>query len=307
VTSRLRLDTIEVMMTCPLLRVVVLGSLLASAACAGPTQVSFVNNERPNAGSGGQGLASNSTAHSDAPPGPELPNDDVVIEPDQPAAGTKQERALVHIHGPNGVVCSGVVLGPRLVATAQRCLRGEVKGLSEIARDREYRVEIASSTLTWTNRRARYAVVPDCRWRELDLAVLVLAEAAPWVEALKIASAPGTGAKVQALGFGHCAGQKEALKERVGTVRNRTSEGVVVDVPLCKGDTGGPVIDGTDGDVIGLISRRDDPEGSPLRTTTIARLDTTNARDLLAQAKQLADGTDIAKLPGVSCKAPAPQ
>lgn len=281
----------------------VLGLVPVASACAGPSQVSFVNNERPNVASGAQGLQSSSAAHNDAARnGPELPNDDVVIEPDKPAAETKQERALVHIHGPNDVVCSGVVLGPRIVATAQRCLRGEAKGLKEIAADREYRVEIASSTLTWTNRRARYAVVPDCRWRELDLAILVLGEPVPWVQALKIASAPGTGAKVQALGFGHCAGQKEALRERVGTVRNRDSEGVIIDVPLCKGDAGGPVIDGTDGDVIGLISRRDDPEGSPLRTTTITRLDTASARELLAQAKQLADGMEISKLQGVSCK-----
>ena len=36
-------------------------------------------------------------------------------------------------------------MGPRLVATAQRCLKGEPKGLKEIPADREYRVEIASS------------------------------------------------------------------------------------------------------------------------------------------------------------------
>lgn len=280
-----------------------LSLLLAGAsACGGPSQVTFVNNERPNTGSGAQGLQASSAAHRETPNGgQDLPNDDVVIEPLKPAAESKQERALVHIHGPNNVVCSGVVLGPRLVATAQRCLRGEAKGLKEIAADREYRVEIASSALTWTNRRARYAVVPDCRFRELDLGILVLAEPVPWVQALKIVSAPGTGATVRALGFGHCAGQKETMKERIGTVRNRDSEGVVIDVPLCKGDTGGPVIDGTDGEVIGLISRRDDPDGSPLRTTTITRLDTTTARDLLAQAKQLADGMEISKLQGVSC------
>lgn len=276
--------------------------VLGASACAGPSQVSFVNNERPNSASGAQGLQSKDAAHRENPTGPELPNDDVVTEPEHPAADTKSERALVHIHGPDGMVCSGVVLGPRLIATAQRCLRGEPKGLAEILPTREYRVEIASSTLTWTVRRAKYAAVPDCRWRELDFGILVLAEPAPWVVPLKIASAPGTGAKVQALGFGHCAGQKETMKERVGTVRNRDSSGVVIDVPLCKGDTGGPVLEGPDGDVIGLISRRDDPEGSPLRTTTIARLDTTQARELLAQAAQLADGTAIAKLPGVSCR-----
>lgn len=274
------------------------------AACAGPTQVSFVSNEQPNTSSGAQGLPSASTAHHEVNATPELPNDDVVAEPEHPAAGSKQERALVHIHGPNGV-CSGVVLGPRLIATAQRCLEGEPKGLKEIAPNREYRVEVASSTLTWTNRRAKYAILPDCRWHELDLGILVLAEPVPWVQPLVVASAPGTGGRVQALGFGHCAGQKESIKERTGTVRNRDSEAIVIDVPLCKGDTGGAVVDGVDGNIIGIISHRDDPEGSPLRTTTIARLDTGEARDLLGQAKQLADGTDATKLPGVACQTTA--
>lgn len=271
-----------------------------SAACAGPTQVSFVSNEEPNNASGAQRLPVPRTAHREVNATPELPNDDVVTEPEHPAVGTKQERALVHIHGPNGV-CSGIVLGPRLVATAQRCLKGEPKGLKEIAQDREYRIEVASSTLTWTNRRAKFAILPDCRWHELDLGILVLAEPVPWVQPLKVISAPGTGGRVQALGFGHCEGQKESLKERVGTVRNVDSEAIVIDVPLCKGDTGGAVVDGADGNLIGIISHRDDPEGSPLRTTTIARLDTGEARDLLAQAKQLADGTDATKLLGVAC------
>jgi len=275
----------------------------SGAACAGPTQVSFVSNEEPNNASGAQRVPVPRTAHREVNATPELPSDDVITEPEHPAVGTKQERALVHIHGPNGV-CSGVVLGPRLIATAQRCLKGEPKGLKEIAQDREYRVEVASSTLTWTNRRARFAILPDCRWHELDLGILVLTEPVPWVQPLKVMSAPGTGATVQALGFGHCAGQKESIKERIGTVRNRDSEAIVIDVPLCKGDTGGAVVDGADGDVIGIISHRDDPEGSPLRTTTIARLDTGEARDLLAQAKQLADGTDAMKLPGVACQAP---
>lgn len=277
---------------------------VAATACAGGAQVSFVNNERPNQQSGAQGLQSNNAAHHTEASGatPDLPADDEVVEPEHPLAGSKQERALVHIHGPNDLTCSGVMLSPRVVATAQRCLRGEPKGFHEIAADREYRIEIASSALTWTSRRPKYAVLPNCKWHELDVGILVLSEPAPWVVGLKVASAPGTGAKVQALGFGHCAGQKESIKERRGTVRNRDSEAVVIDVPLCKGDTGGAVVDGLDGDIIGVISHRDDPEGSPLRTTTIARLDTTEARELLAQAMQLAGGADAAKLAGVTCK-----
>lgn len=276
--------------------------VLIASACSHPSQVSFVSNEQPISHGGAQGLGTPSAAQAGNPNGgaSELPNDDVESEPERPAADSKQERALVHIHGPEGLTCSGVMLGPRLVATAQRCVRGEAKGAKEISAAREYRVEIASSTLTWTNRRARWAVVPDCRWSELDIAILVLAEPAPWVQPMKIASAPGPGAKVQALGFGHCAGQKEPFTNRIGTVRNRNSESVVIDVPLCKGDAGGPVVDGSD--IVGIISRRDDPEGSPLRTTTIARLDTANARDLIAQATKVADGTDASTLQSVACK-----
>ena len=277
--------------------------VLVASACAGPSQVSFVSTEQPSAAGAPQGLTSNASAHHEHPNGShDLPSDSEVVEPERPAADTKQERALVHIHGPGGLVCSGVVVGPRVVATAQQCLKGEGRGATLLPAGREYRVEIASSTLTWTNRKAKYAVLPACDWDDLDVALLVLVEPAPWVQPLKVASAPGTGARVQALGFGQCAGRAISMKERVGTVRSRASETVVIDVPLCKGDTGGPVVDGMAGEIIGLISHRDDPEGSPLRTTTIARLDTTSARALLSQAQQIADGLDVTKTQPVACR-----
>lgn len=281
---------------------------LGAAACGGgQSQVTFVSNERPSGYTAAQGALTPGAAHQENPNGaaPDLGEDDF-IEPEHPAADTKQERALVHIHGPKEKeVCSGVIVAPKLVATAQRCLRALGKGATALggSPDREYRVEVASSTLTWTNRRAKYAVLPKCEETELDVAILVLEEPAPtFVVPLKIVSAPDTGAKVQALGFGRCAGVSSAMKERTGTVRSRVSQAVVIDIPLCKGDVGGPVIDGRDGEVIGLISRRDDPEGSPLKTTTIARIDTTWARDLLAQSKLLAEGADVAKLQGVGCR-----
>lgn len=272
------------------------------AACGGGhSQVSFASTERPSAYGSPVGLPPPSAAALERPT-TELPDDDEIIEPERPAADSKQERALVHIHGPGNVVCSGVVVAPRVVATAQQCVKGEPKGAREIPQDREYRVEIASSTLTWTTRRAKYAVLPGCDWDQLDVALLVLAEPAPsFVEPLRIVSAPNTGARVQPLGFGHCAGATRVLTERVAVVRSRVSEAVVIDVPLCRGDTGGPVVDGRDGDIIGVISHADDPEGSPLRTTTIVRLDTVQVRDMLAHAKDLADGK-ISKADPVSCR-----
>ena len=288
----------------PLVLALITGAMIVVAnGCARPSQVSFVSNEQPTAAGAPQGHNASADAHHDHPNGShDLPNDSEVVEPERPAAETKQERALVHIHGPNGVVCSGVVLGPRIIATAQQCVKGETKGVSLLAATREYRVEIASSTLTWTNRTAKYAVVPGCNWRDLDVALLILTEPAPWVQPLKVASVPGTGGRVQALGFGQCAGKAVKMKERVGVVSSRVSEAFVIDVPLCKGDTGGPVVDGMAGEIVGLISHRDDPEGSPLHTTTIARLDTASARDLLAQAQQIADGADAAKAQPIACE-----
>lgn len=274
-------------------------------ACSHPSQVSFVNTERPNNVNASQGLPGANAARLSDPNGwsQELPTDEDNIEPEHPLADTRQERALVHIHGPDNMICSGVVIGPRLVATAQRCTKGEKKGVTTVAAPREYRVEVASSSLTWTNRQAKFVVKPACDWNELDIAILVLSEPVPaLVVPLKVASAPGTGAKVSALGFGHCPGEPKNQKERVGVVRSIVSESIVIDVPLCKGDTGGPIIDGRDGEVVGLSSHRDDPEGSPLRTSTIARLDTAWARNLFVQAKVLGDGADPSKVQAVACK-----
>lgn len=284
----------------------VVGSWVVGAialGCGGNSQVSFVSNERPSAYGAPQGVGAPGAARANEHPNGanELPNDDETIEPEHPVMDTKQERALVHIHGPKDV-CSGVVVAPRVVATAQQCLHGIGKGVTALGPDREYRVEVPSSALTWTNRRAKYAILPACDAAELDVALLVLADPIDWVQPLRIVSAPDTGARVQALGFGRCTKQNVAMKERVGVVRSRVSGAVVIDVPLCRGDMGGPVVDGRDGDVIGLISRRDDPEGSPLRTTTIARLDTSATRDLLGQAKTLVDGGDAQKLAPVACR-----
>lgn len=275
--------------------------LFVAGCSGGPSRVSFVSHERPS-GYGAQGTSPVPAAHSaGATRGSELGDDDFV-EPERPAAETKQERALVHIHGPNGV-CSGVVIGSRIVATAQRCVRGQEKGVTSIGPAAAYRIEVASSSLTWTNRRVKYAVLPQCDEAELDVALLVLEETVPsMVVPLKVASSPNTGANVQALGFGHCAGSKTSMRERMGVVRSRTSQAVVIDVPLCKGDVGGPVVDGRDANVIGLISRRDDPEGSPLMTSTIARLDTVTARELIVQATLLADGSATADVQTVACR-----
>ncbi len=277
--------------------VVVVGTLSCGGA---PTQVSFVSNERPSAQGAPQDVTPASAHHEHPNGNVELPNDERVVEPEHPLVETKQERALVHVHAPNGVVCSGVVMGTRFVVTSRQCVKGEGRGAVLLAPGRDYTVEIASSSLTWTNRHAKFAIVPSCDANDLDAAVLVLGEPAPWVEPLRVVASPAPGGHIQALGFGNCVGETRPLKSRTGVVRSRAPEAVVVDIPLCHGDIGGAVVEGAD--IIGLISHRDDPEGSPLQTTTITRLDTSSARNLLAQAKLLADLDDASKVHSVACR-----
>jgi hypothetical protein len=133
------------------------------------------------------------------------------------------------------------------------------------------------------------------------LAILILSEPAEWVEPAKVAMAPGIGASISALGFGRCAGEAVRAKGRPGSVVAIESEAITIDVPLCKGDVGGPIVDGNGGALVGLISHRDDPEGSPRKTTTAFRLDTTGARSLVQIATDVAKGLDPAKVGPIGC------
>lgn len=268
-------------------------------ACSHPSQVSFMATERPNGQGAAQGLAPASAAEVKAASSNVLPSDEETIEPDHPVADTKQERALVHIHTPGGATCSGFVLGPKVIATAQQCLDHAKKGpgVATFEKGRSYTIEVASSALTWTRREASHAVAPACDAQELDVAMLVLSEATPFAAPLRVVSAPGTGARVEALGFGHCRGDKRPLGQRTAEVRRTSGYAVTIDAPLCRGDVGGPVVDGTGGDVFALISHRDDPEGSPLRTTTLARLDVGPARELFVQATAVAEGRSVPGAP----------
>jgi hypothetical protein len=259
-------------------------AFVVSLGCGG-ARVSAMGNEDPRTAggggpSGGGGASVALHTHADAPL--DLPDDEQIVEPDHPAVQTPQERALVHVHTPKSV-CSGAVIGPRLILTAHHCLGDLPGGPVTAAESDKYRVEVASSTLTWTTRGVEQVIFPSCSWEKLDLAVLVLDRPVEWVQPLKVVSAPSPGVRVQALGFGKCPGETRALGARTGEVVTRESDALVIEVPLCRGDVGGPVVQG--GLLVGVISHHDDADTSPRHKTTIFRFDTTSARSLIAEAE----------------------
>lgn len=273
------------------------GSLGAVLACGGQVSV-LGRDEQPT--TPGTRVAPTAHAHNDSTI--ELPDDEQIVEPSQPAVGSTQERALAHVHTPKGT-CSGVVIGARLVVTAHQCV-GESTGVAIIAPTSKFFVEVATSGFTWTKRQVAYVVTPGCVWEKLDLAMLVLTENVEWVQPLRVTTSPPPGPKMQALGFGHCAGETRGLSNRVGELLRREGDALVVDLALCRGDVGGPLVDVMSGDVFGIISHQDDPDDTHHRTTTVVRLDTTPARALQAQAGALAT-TEASKRDGVKLDAVA--
>ncbi len=271
----------------------VVSGLAVVAACAEAPQVGVIGGPAINA----PAPAPVPPAHTHFDTSIDLPSDDAVVEPSQPYVATVQERVLAHVHTPRGM-CSGVVVGPRLVATAHQCVP-DARGV--VAAPGEYRVEIASGSLTWTMRTPSKIVAPNCQWGDVDLAVLVLAEPVDWVKPVPMGTVTEPGAKVQALGFGHCAGADHGIRDKAGTILSIDGEAFTIDVGLCRGDVGGFVVDGA-GSLLGIVSHQDDPDDSPRRTTTIFREDTRFARRLLAQAQQVADATGPARPSPLTCE-----
>ena len=248
--------------------------LLGLLCSCGATQLGVANYEDPRTTAG--------TVHQHNDDTIDLPEDEATIEPEHPMVQTVQERATAHVHTPKDI-CSGMVIGPREVLTAHQCML-DVSGIVPITDKDAWRVEVASTSLTWTARHVTTVVTPACEWKKLDLAVLVLDEPAEWIVPLKVSAAPSFGATVQAMGFGKCRNERRPISQRTGQVLERQSDALEVEIGLCQGDVGGGFVDSAAG-LVGIVSHQDDPDSANRHTTTGFRVDTAAARRLFETAE----------------------
>ncbi len=218
-----------------------------------------------------------------------LPDDESVVEPEHPMVQTVQERATAHVHAPKDI-CSGIVIGPKEVLTAHQCFP-DVSGVVAVTDKDAWRVEVASTSLTWTARHVAFVVTPACEWKKLDAAVLVLDEAVDWIVPLKPSSAPAEGATVQAMGFGRCRNEHRPIGQRLGQILVRQPDAIEVEIGLCQGDVGGGFVDGAAG-LTSIVSHQDDADNADRRTTTGFRIDTSAARKLFDAAAAVAKSGD---------------
>ncbi len=267
----------------------VVTTLLLCVGC-GATQLGVANYEDPRT------TSASVHQHNDDTIG--LPDDESVVEPEHPMVQTLQERATAHVHTPKDI-CSGIVIGPKEVLTAHQCLP-DVTGVVPIADKDAWRVEVASTSLTWTARHVAFVVTPACEWKKLDAAVLVLDEPVDWIVPLKASAAPAEGASVQAMGFGHCKNEHRPIAQRTGSVLVRQSDAIEVEIGLCQGDVGGAFVDGAAG-LAAIISHQDDADNVDRHTTTGFRIDTMPARKLFEAAETVAKSSD-AKTPAPTCE-----
>ncbi len=230
----------------------------------------------------------------------QLPEDEQTVEPEHPAVQTPQERAMTHIHTPIDI-CSGILVGPRLVMTAHQCVGNQIKGASANSNKDGYRVEVASTSLTWTVRTVSYVVAPACDWTEFDAAILVLDAETPGAAPVKLTSAPSPGANVQALGFGRCRGETRGFGQRTGQIVTREPDAVSIDFGLCQGDVGGAIVDSS-ANLVAVVSHQDDPDNTLRHTTTAFRADAPEVRALVAAGEAIVSGGDLTTIQPIACK-----
>lgn len=227
-----------------------------------------------------------------------------------PFALANFEDAVVRIVLPN-MTCTGTAVDEDLILTAHHCVvkrgpRGEFLDADVDAST--VRVELGGDYFAWGDIKAKAIVSPPCgaKGGAGDVAVLVLERKLVGLRTLppRLDAPPRIGEEVDPVGFGRCATSGDAIHRKTregGAIRSTTGETFFMEASVCPGDSGGPVMTRGSHQVVGVVSLSAmDGDERTKAPSIMARIDA--YRNVLAQARQIADGASRAELPPLSCE-----
>ncbi len=238
----------------------------------------------------------------------ELEDDGFDRLPEPMVAFASPDDAIVRIAGAR-TTCSGVLVAEDLVLTAHHCVVGRgARGTSsrQTLSASSLQVELGGDYLPWGNVGIKAILAPPCgeAGGRGDIAMLVLERKLVGLVPLALRDgAPRLGELVYTVGFGRCALSPEGIRRREresGPIASVSAGVFEAQASVCPGDSGGPVLDRSSHEIVGVVSlsAMDHDEATPGRSI-FARVDA--IPKVVAYARQVADGADPADMPPLSC------
>lgn len=218
------------------------------------------------------------------------------------------DDAIVRVVGAQ-TTCSGTLIAEDLVLTAHHCVVERGAGgefTPAVVSPASIQVELGGDYLPWGNVGLKAVLAPSCGegGGRGDVAVLVLERKLVGLPTLPLREdPPRAGESVDLVGFGRCALSPEGIRrrERAGGPIARLSSGTFdLEASVCPGDSGGPVLDRTTREVVGVVSLSAmDHDETTRGHSVFARVD--GVSKVVAYARLVADGSDPADMPPLGC------
>jgi V8-like Glu-specific endopeptidase len=227
-----------------------------------------------------------------------------------PLGVTEPEDYVVRVVSGN-VTCSGSMIEEDRVLTAHHCLSQRGKNGSMLELDvapEDVRVELGGDPFAWGQVGVRAIIAPTCGYSggEGDIAIVVLERRLLGVTTRRVGlgDPPQAGTPVEPIGFGRCIWGGSAGGRAIrlgGPIQEVWKRDFRVEASICPGDSGGPAVSGSTGEILGVISEAVmDASPDTRDRAEFTRVDAW--RPLFTQAQAVVDGMSQAELPPVDCR-----